>query len=176
MRLESERKLRALPSDFLAVAWVQRAQVEAVIDAVLVTAHGPYEAAISHARRVGEWCARIAGQINAGPNPEIARRVGVLADVSPATLLRIPELCHLADHVADFQRASICNAQGTAHILTMIVSVATEFDERMRHEKRSASTILRAMLREARAERCEVVGALHKALHARFASAAIIHA
>jgi hypothetical protein len=39
-RLEAQRKLRDLPAALVETAWVREAQIEAVIDAVLVVALG----------------------------------------------------------------------------------------------------------------------------------------
>ena len=83
-RLEAQRKLRDLPAAIVETAWVREAQIEAVIDAVLTVALGAE--ATAHARHAGEWCARIAAALPNGPDPSLARRVGVLGDIDSVRL------------------------------------------------------------------------------------------
>ncbi|HTX57498.1 MAG TPA: hypothetical protein VMD47_10420 [Candidatus Acidoferrales bacterium] len=164
-RLEALRKLRSLPEAIVETAWVRDAQVEAVIDAVLVVAlHGDLRAT-AHARHAGEWCARIAGRLPDGPDPLLARRVGVLGEVDPVTLEQIPELRHLASHLR------------RRDLIARIAEVAREFDTRIMPDERgrcvSPRLALRAMLANADERSRPIVEALETAVcshsHARVA-------
>jgi len=148
-RLEAERKLRAIPQVILETAWVREAQIEAVIDAVLAVAIGGDAAALVRARHVGEWSARVAAALPHGPEPSFVRRVAVLSDADPDALDRIPELQHLGPCVRDFQAFVVERAQ-EAHIVSLIVAVAGEFNERVmdfaQDRGPSPSLVLREML------------------------------
>jgi hypothetical protein len=131
-RLEAERKLRAIPAQVLETAWVLDAQIEAVIDAVLAVTYAGDAAAYAHARHVGEWCARIASVLPTfGPGPQFARRVGLLADLDPSVLERIPELKHLAPGVRHYQALAMQETV-EAGTISMIVATADEFDSRIK--------------------------------------------
>lgn len=161
-RLEAERRLASIPEEALEAAWVREAQIEAVIDAVLAVTLDD-QMALVHARHVGEWSARIATALEFGPDPSFARRVGVLSDVDPDALERIPELFRFADHVREFQTISI---KGTVapKTVALIVAVADEFDRRvMEYAKNrgpSPSVALAQMLAEANHEMRPIVEAL----------------
>jgi len=94
-RLEAQRKLQRLPSEILETAWVREAQIEAVIDAALAFAMGGDVGALERARQTGEWSARIAAQLGYPGDIADIRRAGVLQEVDPLVLARIPELAHL---------------------------------------------------------------------------------
>jgi hypothetical protein len=164
-RLEAKRKLRAIPPEVLETAWVRDAQIEAVIDAVLVVTLGGDAKAIVHARHVGEWCARIAGNLSSGPDPVLARRVGVLADADPAALEQVAELRHLAPYVRNFQQSSMANSE-MFRTMTAILAVADEFAARMADatDPRSVGAVLRAMVSGATERRREAMAALAKAV------------
>jgi hypothetical protein len=154
-RLEAERKLRSLPAGVLETSWVREAQIEAVIDAVLVVGlrgAGP----IALARHTGEWCARIAAALPDGPDPSLARRVGVLSDIEPATLERIAELRHIP-------------IRAKSALLASIAQVAREFATRIEPDERghvtSPHVVLRAMTAKADAHTRPIVEALQAALH-----------
>lgn len=129
-RLEAERKLRSIPADILDTAWVRDAQIEAVIDAVLAVQYSRKPLAYAHARHVGEWCARIAEKLAKGPNPVIARRVGVLANVDAEAISQLPELQSLSIHVRDYQTATN-DDELQRSIMSTIVSVADDFVRRL---------------------------------------------
>jgi hypothetical protein len=154
-RLEAERKLRSLPPALFETAWVREAQIEAVIDAVLVV--GLNDAALARARHTGEWCARIAAALPDGPDSSLARRAGVLSDIDPSLLERIPELRHIAHRAKRAQLASI-------------VEVAREFAARIEPDERghvvSPQLVLRAMSANANALTQPIVEALQGALRA----------
>lgn len=163
-RAEAQRKLDAIPAEALDTAWVREAQIEAVIDAVLLVAHGR-TTALAHARHVGEWCARIARALPLGPNPTTARRVGALAGIGADRLEAIPELRHLAAHVADYQRFDVDRpARRAPSTMTLIVSVASEFDGEIATERRSAASILRSILDDADDARGAIAQALARAV------------
>jgi hypothetical protein len=153
-RLEAERKLRTLPTAILETAWVREAQIEAVIDAVLVVGLG--DAALARARHTGEWSARIAGALPDGPDPSLARRAGVLSDIDADVLERIAELRHIPAGAKNPQLASI-------------VQVAREFAARIEPDERghvvSPHIVLRAMSANADALTRPIVEALQSALH-----------
>jgi hypothetical protein len=161
-RLEAERKLRSLPEALLKTAWVREAQVEAVIDAVLAVALGGDVKALAHSRHAGEWSARIAKALPGGPDPSIARRVGVLSQIDSAVLERIAELRHITS-VSDQLR--------------LIANVAGEFDKNISPDENnrcaSPSIVLRSMLANADDLTRPIVKALETALqparHARVA-------
>jgi hypothetical protein len=161
-RLEAERKLRTVPETVLETAWVREAQVEAVIDAVLVVAVSGDAEALAQARHAGEWSARIAAALPGGPDPSLARRVGVLSQIGAAVLGRIPELRHIASASAQ---------------LRLIANVAREFDRQISPDENnrcvSPSVVLRAMLANADEATRPIVKALETALqparHARVA-------
>jgi hypothetical protein len=161
-RLEAERKLRSLPEAALETGWVREAQVEAVIDAVLAVALGGDAQALAGARHAGEWSARIATALPGGPDPSLARRVGVLSQIDAAVLERIAELRHIAS---------------VSSQLRLIASVAGEFDKRISPDEHnrcaSPNIVLRAMLANADDAARPIVKALETALqparHARVA-------
>lgn len=150
-RLEAERKLRALPEAILETAWVREAQIEAVIDAVLVVGLSDPRA-LARARHTGEWAARIAAGLPAGPDPASARRAGALFDIEPATLERIPELQRFAK-------------RGQAWL---IASVAREFETRITPDEHgryhSPRAVLQAMRANADAATRPIVEALEHAV------------
>jgi hypothetical protein len=167
-RLEAERKLRTIPTQVLETVWIREAQIEGVIDAVLAVTQGGDAKAYAHARHMGEWCARIASALSDGPEPPLARRVGVLADVDPAVLERIEELKHLASYVRGYQEYAI---EGLRHIdaMCLIASVADEFESRASLAERSGSHVPRstivAMLSEADDAKRPIVEALLRATY-----------
>lgn len=153
-RLEAERKLRTIPRKILETTWVREAQVEAVIDAVLVV--GVLDAeAVALARHAGEWSARIAQNVSGGPNPALARRAAVLSDVAPALLEQIPELRHVAEAMRQPTVATI-------------VQIARDFAVHTAPDARghmvSPKTILRAMIASANERTLPIVEALQAAL------------
>lgn len=154
-RLEAQRKLRDLPAAIVETAWVREAQIEAVIDAVLAVALGDTEAT-AHARHTGEWCARIAAALPNGPDPSLARRVGVLGDIDCAVLERIVELRHIPQHANDVQ-------------LARIASVAREFETWISPDEfgrsKSPNIVLLAMLANADDATRPIVEVLASALH-----------
>jgi hypothetical protein len=154
-RLEAERKLRSLPPALFETAWVREAQIEAVIDAVLVV--GLSDAALARARHTGEWCSRIAAALSDGPDPSLARRAGVLSDIDASVLERIAELRHVAERAKSPQLASI-------------VEVAREFAACIEPDERGHVTspvvVLRAMSANANALTQPIVEALQSALRA----------
>ena len=129
-RLETERKLRAIPDALLQTAWVRDAQVEAVIDAVLAVKYDGDARGYAGARHVGEWCARIAHAMPDIVDHAFARRAGVLSRVEPEILSRLPELRHLAPPVRGFQ-ASVDSRDTCASALTLIIAVASDFEKRL---------------------------------------------
>ena len=150
-RLEAERKLRTLPAATLETAWVREAQIEAVIDAVLVV--GSRDAgAEARARHTGEWCARIAAALPDGPDPAFARRVGTLFDIEPAMLERIPELRNIARRGRTW----------------LVACVAREFETRIAPDEqgryRSPRAVLQAMRVNADADTRPIVEALECAV------------
>lgn len=153
-RLEAQRKLRDLPVAILETAWVREAQIEAVIDAVLIVALGAEASA--HARHAGEWCARIAAALPNGPDPSLARRIGVLGDVDRAVLERIVELRHIAQRACD-------------GLLQQIASVAREFEAWISPDEfgrsKSPNIVLPAMLANADDATRPIVEALASVLH-----------
>ena len=153
-RLEAERKLRALPVTILETAWVREAQIEAVIDAVLVVRHGDARA-VAQARHTGEWAARIAAALPEGPDPALARRAGVLFDIEPTVLERIPELRHIGKRGQAWR----------------IACVAREFEAQIAPDERgrfhSPRAVLQAMRANADAESRPIVEALETALHVK---------
>jgi hypothetical protein len=166
-RLEAERKLRSIPPDILESTWVSEAQVEAVIDAVLAVTLGG-AAAVARCRHVGEWCARIAAVLPYGPDPDFARRVGVLRDVDPSALERIRELQQVAAYVRAYQAFAIAGAP-QPRTMSLIVAVADQFHDRITPDERggaaSANGALQAMLRDAGDESRPIVEALAAAVH-----------
>lgn len=157
-RLEAERKLQTLPGAVLETAWVREAQIEAVIDAVLVVAFGDDTAALAQARHTGEWCARIAAVLADGTDPSVARRAGVLSDIAPAVLERIAELRHIASRAKHPQLAAI-------------VSVAREFAAQIEPDEQgrvvSPHLVLRTMTAKADAQTRPIVEALQNALRGK---------
>ena len=124
---ETERKLLAIPAAILETAWKREAQIEAVIDAVLHTAFVEDPKGYVHARHVGEWCARIAADLPCGPNPSLSRRVGVLKDIDPAVLERLPETSGFACCVREFQESCFLKSPGERTTTTILAAVADEF-------------------------------------------------
>ncbi len=169
-RLEAARKLRSIPAEVLETAWVQEAQIEAVLDAVLAVTFGGDVEAIAHARHTGEWCARIAAALPYGPDPAIARRVGALADAAPSVLERIPELQYLAGYVRDYQAYAIEGAK-EPRTISVIVETASEFDARIMPDECGSSpspaAVLRAMLANADVASRPIIEALADAVHSR---------
>jgi hypothetical protein len=150
-RLEAERKARTLPATILETAWVREAQIEAVIDAVLVVGLGDARA-VARARHTGEWAAKIAAALPEGVDPALARRVGALLDVETSVLERIPELRHIAK-------------RGQAWL---VACVAREFETRIAPDERgryqSPRAVLQAMRANADAESRPIVEALERAV------------
>jgi HD-GYP domain-containing protein (c-di-GMP phosphodiesterase class II) len=168
-QLEAERKLASIPEATLETAWVREAQIEAVIDAVLaVTLDDPM--ALLHARHVGEWSARIAMALEFGPDPSFARRVGVLSDVDPDALERIPELLRFADHVREFQTISI-KETASPKTVALIVAVADQFDRVVaqfaRQRGPSPLFALKKMLEGADAQTRRIVEALAESIRTK---------
>ncbi len=167
-RLEAERKLRAIPASLLESAWVREAQIEAVIDAVLAISAGSDTSAYAQAREVGEWSARIAGALKAAPDAARARRIGVLRDLDPEALKRIPELRDLAAPIRDYQRYAI-GGDDRAGTLTLIVAVADEFVQRIGRDQRglgaSPSLVIEVMHARSEGALRSVVAALATAVH-----------
>jgi hypothetical protein len=155
-RLEAQRKLRDLPAAIVETAWVREAQIEAVIDAVLAVALGGDAAATARARHAGEWSARIATALPGGPDPSLARRVGVLSEIDSAILERIAELRHIARYNDGSQPR-------------LIARVARAFDERISPNEHgrcsSPQAVLRAMRANADDAARPIVEALESVLH-----------
>jgi len=155
-RLEAQRKLRDLPAAIVETAWVREAQIEAVIDAVLAVALGGDAAATARARHAGEWSARIATALPGGPDPSLARRVGVLSEIDSAFLERIAELRHIARYNDGSQPR-------------LIARVARAFDERISPNEHgrcsSPQAVLRAMRANADDAARPIVEALESVLH-----------
>jgi hypothetical protein len=166
-RLEAQRKLRAIPERALKTAWVREAQIDAVVDAVLAVTADADARAYSHARHMGEWCARIAAGVPHGPDSSSARRVGALHAVEPSALERIPELRHLAKHVRDYRRGESGEPVNRC-LMSLIVSAAEEFDNRLSSDENghcaSPQLALRSMLARADERSRVVVQALMKAV------------
>jgi hypothetical protein len=164
-RLEARRKLRTIPQHVLETTWVRDAQVEAVIDAVLVLTVRGDEKAYAHARHVGEWCARIATALPVGPEPSLARHVGVLARADPSALERIEELKHLGSYVRDLQSA-MSSGRSNCRSASAIAMVANEFAARIAAiEAPSPAAILRSMISEATASTDPIIKALCEGVH-----------
>lgn len=166
-RLEAERKLRAISLDVLETAFVREAQIEAVIDAVLAVTYASSPEGLAHARHVGEFCARIAANLQFGPDPSFARRVGVLCDLDPSALASIPELDRFASYIRDYQATSV-EAADEPTTMSLIVHVADEFDRVVTHfareHGRSPSVALRRMIAESDADTRRIVEALAKSI------------
>ncbi|HUZ48420.1 MAG TPA: hypothetical protein VMW12_01625 [Candidatus Dormibacteraeota bacterium] len=167
-RLEAERKLRTIAPSVLETAWVREAQVEAVIDAVLVLSVGSNTSAYARAREVGEWSARIAGALKDAPDAVRARRIGVLRDLDPAALERIPELRNLAGPIREYQRYAI-DGDDRVGTLALIVAVADEFAQRIGRDEgglgASPSLVLELMHARSDGALRSIVAALATAVH-----------
>jgi hypothetical protein len=167
-RLEAERKLRTIPAQVLETAWVRDAQVEAVADAVLAITYTGDAAAYARARHVGEWCARIAAALPNGPEPALARRVGVLSDVDPAALERIAELEYLALYVREYQSTAILGTD-CVRTMSLVLAVAVDFSERISPDSRDVSAsptrVLLEMYTQCDSRWLPILDALSHALH-----------
>jgi|SRR5579863_5165124 len=129
-RLEAQRKLHTIPQLILETAWVREAQIEAVIDALLAATVDGDAKAYARARQVGEWSARIAAALPLGTDAQLARRVGVLANVNSCVLERIPELQHIAPYARAYQsRAALTH--DCYRTMVTIVTVADYFESRL---------------------------------------------
>jgi len=124
---ETERKLLAIPAAILELAWRREAQVEAVVDAVLHSTFVDDQKSYAQARRVGEWCARLAVALPYGPDPSFARRVGVLREIAPSLLERLPETQPIAAVVRMCQKQSL-SKDIDAPTIALIVAAAEEFE------------------------------------------------
>lgn len=175
-RLETERKLRAIPAAVLGATWVLDAQVEAVIDALLIANTAHDEWSYAHARHTGEWAARIAAQLAFAPAPCFARRCGVLAEIDPAVIERVREVRECAPVAREFQEMRVGEAAADMHAATVIVAVAEEFDslifaadDNRRHSPNDALRVMRycadvrtlpiieALLRAIRTASCDLL-------------------
>ena len=168
-RLEAERKLRCIPAELLESTWASEAQIEAVIDAILLATMVGDGRAYAHARHVGEWAARIAAEVPDAPSPAYIRRCGVLAAVDPAVLERVREVRDYAPVVRMLRRLRMYDID-IADVRTeaLIVAVADEFDlltfacdDELRYSPKDA---LRIMARRANDERHAIVSALLRAV------------
>lgn len=167
-RREAERKAKAIPEQLLGSAWALESQTEAVIDALLAaTTHDAPQSAI-HARHVGEWAARIAEQMPCAPSPSFMRRCGVLADMDPLILEKLPEVRDCASVVRAFQRARMQRQHGELRSAALIVAIADEFQSLLGQsdERCGASNVMRAMVQCADEESREVIQALLRAARA----------
>lgn len=131
--LEYERKLERLSPELLAPERLREAQVEAVIDALLMLWADGDASAYAHARHVGEWSARIAAALPCGPGATFMRRCGVLAGVCPAVLARLPEVAAYASGVEQFQAFAMSGPRSDVEIsaAALIIAVADDFDSRI---------------------------------------------
>lgn len=129
-RLEAERKLRVMPTEFLECGWALEAQREAVIDALLTASTASRPSDYIHARHVGEWSARIAQRTDSALHASFMRRCGVLAEIDPDVLDRLPEVREFAMVVRAYQSIRIGEdmTDGIARTAALIVAVADEFD------------------------------------------------
>lgn len=127
-RLEAERKLRSIPAPLLETTWVLDAQVEAVVDALLIATATGDDRAYAHARHTGEWAARIAGELDFAPSAPFVRRCGVLADVDPAIVERVREVRECAPFVRAFQELRVGQGRAEVQTAALIIAVAEEFD------------------------------------------------
>lgn len=168
-RLDAQRRLRSIPAELLDSAWVRDAQTEAVIDALLICSMAADRCAYVHARGVGEWAARIAAVLPGAPSPAFMRRCGVLADLDPTVLEKIPEVRYCAPAVRAFQRLRMGAKAGVeAHIAALIVAVADEFDSLLAGDdgRRGAAHAMRTMTQCANDEGPEAFQALTRAARA----------
>lgn len=168
-RLEAQRRLRSIPADLLESAWARDAQTEAVIDALLVSSTASDGRMYVHARSVGEWAARIAAALPCAPSPAFMRRCGVLADMDPSVLERLPEVRYCAPVVRAFQRLRLSGEDGAeVRSAAIIVAVADEFDSLLSEDDchRGAADAMRTMVRCANEKTREVVHALLRAARA----------
>ncbi len=169
-RLEAERKLRCIPAPLLESSWVLDAQTQAVVDALLVCSTSADDRAYAHARHVGEWSARIAAEVPCAPEPAFMRRCGVLADVEPVVLERIPEVRDCAPVVSAYQRLEMSGdvLGGFETAAARIIAVAGEFDSLISTadaERRYApADALRMMARTAGEQKRPLVNALRAAM------------
>lgn len=169
-RLEAERRLRSLPAEVLANSWAGQAQTEAVADALLTAATLDRPAAYVHARHVGEWAARIAACLPGAPNAEFMRRCGVLAELDPEVLERLPEVRECAPVVRAFQSRRLGQDAGgsLAQAAGRIIGVADEFDSLafapQAPRRISPGEALRMLQRAVTPENAEIVRALAQAV------------
>jgi hypothetical protein len=159
-RLEAQRKLKSIPAAILETVWVTDAQVEAVIDAVLVAVTAGNGHALVHARHTGEWASRIAAELPHAPSPAFMRRCGVLAQVDPATLQRIRELREYAPVVHELQHGI---DSAPAHI----IAIAAAFDALLvaadPEDRYAPSDALRIILKSANPRTRPIAEALRRA-------------
>lgn len=160
-----------MPAEMLESSWARDVQTEAVIDALLVFSTAADTRMYVHARNVGEWAARIAAKLPCAPSPAFMRRCGVLSEVDPAILERLPETRDVALAVRAFQEIRMAEdtIHGVARIAALIVCVAQEFDSLAfgaPDRRVSASDALRMLQRTASNETREVVRALALVLRA----------
>lgn len=153
-RLETERKLRAIPGDILTTAWVREAQIEAVIDAMLAVKYAGNVSGYASARHVGEWCARIAGALADLAGPAAARRFGVLSEFDDSVLSGVAELRYLVPSRWRFAR---------------IVAIARDFDRLV--AKMTPRLAIVELRKTADADALRVVDALSEMLNANRARA-----
>lgn len=169
-RLEAERKLRSMPASLLESSWARATQREAVIDALLTVLTSGSPSAYAHARHVGEWSARIAQHVVSGPDASFLRCCGVLSQMDPGVLERLPEVRKFAPVVRTFQsiRMGQDATGGIARRAALIVCVADEFDSLAfgsADARLSPSDAFRIMERSATDEILPIVQALRKAAH-----------
>lgn len=170
-RLEAERRLRTMPRAIVESAWALESQTEAVVDALLAAWGYAAPETVVHARHVGEWAARIATELPRAPSPGFMRRCGVLANLNPAIIEKLPEVRDCAPVVDAFQRLRMC-VRGASEVRTaaLIVATADEFDTLAfgADANRCVSPLeaLRVIMRCADEESHEVVQALVRAARA----------
>ncbi len=177
-RLEAERKLRTIPGSLLESCWARDTQIEAVIDAILVTTCGN-AGTYAHARHVGEWAARIATELPFAPSPAFMRRCGVLAGSDPAMLARLPEVREYAPIVRAFQRLRMGGNGGReTRTAALIVAIADEFESLLSecNGQRGAADAMRVVARCADDESREIVQALLRAARATHVTALTVMA
>ncbi len=169
-QLEAERKLRSIPACLLESTWTREAQVEAVVDALLVATTVDDLRAYAHARNTGEWAARIATALPCSPGAAFMRRCGVLADVDPAVLQRVPEVREYAAVVRAFQALRVAGIGEDDGVQTaaLIVATAEEFDAMICAPDatcaHSPSAVLREMFHSATPESKPILHALVRAI------------
>ncbi len=168
--------MQAVGSLALETGCVREAQIEAVIDAVILSAFREFPDAAAHLRQVGAWCARIAARLSYGPDPEFARRVGVLSEIDPGLLAALPELRVFAGYVAGYQSMAVAG-ESDPQCLALIVLVADEFTRRVTAFEAglgdSPAAAARAMLGGAVGATVPIVEALVQALGMRKGTCAV---